>query len=631
MIRALREIGRYSKTKWNKNNKDILSKKLSTKKKENNKEFSRKVYCINIGDENANYCIEDENYDEGNYAQYLFRTISSNSGTNFSPTITYNNDLKKLLNYFLLEEKKKRKIFRYCGEENEIAKLEKIISLFELRKNDLVNDISKYNPKKGFDLVSLKIDGKYLSENKLFTTLFINFVENSLKEIYSENKKCSICTNDKHVVYGDISTYSFYTLDKPGFISGGFNKNEAWKNYPICLDCFYEIEEGKNFVEQKLNFRFMDLKFLIVPSIIFSEKDGNKIDLELETILNILKEQDNSIKSNNIRNYKANEKEIIRKLSKAPNSINFSLLFLVRENAAERIKLIIDEIPPSRLSKISDSIQKTENIFSKKYSFSKVREFFSNTIEKKQGNKAKVDSNEKKEKNKRNFDKYFYSIIESIFKLKLVNIDFICDFFLFRLRKLSLEPVANSDTQINKQEKEQEFFKSARNAFMNIVFFQNLNLLELKGGYEMEENLFKEYFAQFGENIKIAEKKALYLLGALTQRLLIIQKKKRGGQPFKKKLKNYKMDKEDFIQLITQIKEKLDNYDSFYIKESLIIGEISNYFNSPEASWNISLSQMNCYFIFGMSNYTAIYKILNDYVELTKGEKNEEVRNPISL
>ncbi|MGQ9472649.1 MAG: TM1802 family CRISPR-associated protein, partial [Candidatus Caldatribacteriaceae bacterium] len=56
---------------------------------------------------------------------------------------------------------------------------------------------------------------------------------------------CSLCKNSRELVIGNVGVYAFYTLDNPRFITGGFRKNLAWKNFPVCLECAISLEEGR--------------------------------------------------------------------------------------------------------------------------------------------------------------------------------------------------------------------------------------------------------------------------------------------------------------------------------------------------------------------------------------------------
>lgn len=72
--------------------------------------------------------------------------------------------------------------------------------------------------------------------------------------------------------FGTVDTYKFYTIDKPGYIAGGFNEKESWKNYPVCAECRLALEEGKRYLENELTFRFYGLEYQLIPNFIIGKE-----------------------------------------------------------------------------------------------------------------------------------------------------------------------------------------------------------------------------------------------------------------------------------------------------------------------------------------------------------------------
>ena len=75
-------------------------------------------------------------------------------------------------------------------------------------------------------------------------------VDKKNEKCATTDKICSICGERKDMIIGNLDTYAFYTLDKIGFITGGFKGSEAWKNFPVCRECKFELDEGKKFLEK---------------------------------------------------------------------------------------------------------------------------------------------------------------------------------------------------------------------------------------------------------------------------------------------------------------------------------------------------------------------------------------------
>ena len=115
--------------------------------------------------------------------------------------------------------------------------------------------------------------------------IFLRSMVTNRKE---KNALCSICKQKKEEVYGFAIPWTFHTFDKPGFIAGGFNIIESWKNTPVCLSCAIRLEVGKKYVEQNLDFGFYGFRYLLVPKLTFA---GNKKEV-LEEVLDILGKKD---------------------------------------------------------------------------------------------------------------------------------------------------------------------------------------------------------------------------------------------------------------------------------------------------------------------------------------------------
>jgi CRISPR-associated protein Csh1 len=93
----------------------------------------------------------------------------------------------------------------------------------------------------------------------------------------AENQVCSMC-GIRTTVSGNDNTYSFYTTDKEGFISEGFRKEDAWKNYPICCECAKSLEKGKIYIGNHLSYRFTSLFFYLIPKILTGNTDARFLD-----------------------------------------------------------------------------------------------------------------------------------------------------------------------------------------------------------------------------------------------------------------------------------------------------------------------------------------------------------------
>ena len=105
-------------------------------------------------------------------------------------------------------------------------------------------------------------------------------------------------------------------------------------------------------------------------------------------------------------------------------------------------------------------------------------------------------------------------------------------------------------------------------------------------------------------------KKGLFLMGALTERLLRVQKNERGSKPFLKKLKGLKMSENDLKGLLPEVRIKLEEYGRYGAGEDRLFKLASQYLSRAPSSWNISAEEMNFFFALGMGMFDTIAKFI---------------------
>ena len=119
-------------------------------------------------------------------------------------------------------------------------------------------------------------------------------------------------------IYGLASPFTFYTIDKPGYISGGFSQDMVTWNYPVCRRCAIWMLIGKEYMDHHLKFSAFGKTFYLIPSP-FNKK-------QLPTILNQYnKLNDEETFAGFRQQYLNREDKIFRYLGESDNSctINF--------------------------------------------------------------------------------------------------------------------------------------------------------------------------------------------------------------------------------------------------------------------------------------------------------------------
>ncbi|WP_407638508.1 TIGR02556 family CRISPR-associated protein [Bacillus alveayuensis] len=525
------------------------------------------------------------------YKKYLFRSGSSR-GANFSPTAkvtTLSNTFEqKILGWFksIIKDKK--------APHTDIFK--KMYDLLLKLKETIVSDLEeKMDTVQENILLSIKLNNTYLFDSPIFTEAFSYLVHKKDFEVSESHQICSICNKEKSTVIGKMSVFKFYTLDKPGFISGGFQEENAWRNYPVCMECKSFVEAGRQFVEENLQYQFYGIPYLLIPTFLLDREEIEEDNEILDILLNqkkhiqLSKEHGNSLMTD--------EGDLLEVLSEQKNTMAFHLLFLQKQQSAERILLIIDDILPSRLQRlfeVKSEIEKT--ILYRKdqkepghFHLGFFRTFFS-----------------KSDDGKRNYDlnKYFLTIVESIFKNKPLRFDFLLKFMMKEIRKSFV------------QQNEEAFYWKIKQAMACIMFLEKIGVLNMKGGPKAMSK-FDSLFEDFSQQLNTNEKKAIFLLGTLTQILLEIQQKERGSKPFMKQLMGLKMDEGTIKALLPKVINKLEEYEAYTKSRRFLAEEISLLFMKSSDQWKISVDQLNYYFVCGMSLAPRVKEILYEKEEVS--------------
>ncbi|WP_253263517.1 TIGR02556 family CRISPR-associated protein [Anoxybacillus sp. CHMUD] len=510
------------------------------------------------------------------FKKYLFRN-GSPRGANYSPTArvtTIDNTFQqKVLGWF-------KKV-----KDVENPYFSSIYELLVSKQEEIVCDLQeKFDQLRERAILSIKINGEFLYDLPPFVEKFLFLVNEKDLELCAKNQVCSVCGKKKEIVIGKMSVFRFYTLDKPGFITGGFNESSAWRNFPVCLNCKSFIEEGRKIIEEKLRFQFYGLSYLLIPKFILPSK-VNSEDYEDILYLLFLQPKDIRLQDKKVQSFMTTEEDILAVLADTKNTISLQLLFLQKIQSAERILLLIEDVLPSRLREVFQAKAHVEKILSfadRQFHFGMVRTFFNSDA-----------------------DRYFLTIVDRVFKKEPIHFTFLLPFIMKEIRRDFYEVESNTN-----------FFYKVRQAIAVILFLEQCGVLKMKGG-SVVPSKFDALFETFGQQLDTNEKKGIFLLGALTQMLLEVQWKERGSQPFVKQLMGLKMDERTVKGLLPKVINKLKEYDAYQRSHQQLAEDISSLFMMAQKNWKLSVDELNFYFVCGMNLVSKVKECLFEQ----KGEK----------
>jgi len=574
MISAIRDLGEWTQSYNQKEVLDVLIETIDPK---------NYPYAVILSFQDDKWEIELEEYDKFSSTKYLYRRGSPN-GINYSPTAMITELRKTFTVKFAAWFEKIHKESKE-EESKERFSIIKVAEIIAKEKEQILNAVEeKLSGVKEGAFFTVKIDGKYLKQIPVFTDIFLKMVNEKDIQISSSDRMCSVCGEKKSLVMGGSSAFKFYTIDKPGFITGGFDESRSWRNYPVCIECNLLLQEGKRFLEENLRFRFYGLSYLLIPQFLFG-----KLSLK-DDVIDLLSDEEKrkSLKEESVNNTIASEDDILHYLQEESDQLMLHLLFIQKVQAAERILLLVQDVFPSHLRRIFEVKKDVERKFARGdgtlelYNFGRIRTFFQKSDE---------------EKKNADLDKYFLEITAAVFHGSVLDIRFLITFFMKEIRRKFL----------NNGENEQNVRWAVRDALMNTLFFVQLGNLPKEEGKQMKASRFESVFTEYGPHLNKPEKRALFLLGSLAQLLLDVQKKIRNAQPFAEKLKGLRMRESDFLGLLPEVKEKLrqyeqDNrYEGYERHFASVLGEeISSLLLQAGSGWKLSIDEMNFYFSTGM-------------------------------
>jgi CRISPR-associated protein Csh1 len=508
MIKALKEIGElYEYRIWDKVDADCGYAVIL--------DFDKDGKFLDIDTE------EFRRSDISKFEKYLFRKSKASNPPTETPTLILNlKDIEKSLQNLSktipdpedrkLPQDLKKKIPQYLenvkdylSDDNNRKDITKEIEGKIKGSQRCENENKNSNP---IFLLTIRIDGKLLGEIDEYK----EFLKEYLMSEYENESYCAVCGNWTRVK-AEIPFY-FLTFDKPGYVIGGLNEKFAYKNSPICFDCFEKMRIARQELEEA-KFDLAGLKYLIIPESLNRETLGRFIKLLKHLKLKEFSEGDKEDFKMNIselveEGFDINEDidevfsyknkgisggenlDFLAIFRRLKDVIWANFLFIEKEQSRESIKLYINEIFPSRVFEMFEAKDYVEELIEMDFDFSILKGFFS-----------KND---------------FYNVIGAVFIGKNLEKNFLYSNFMGKIRE---DYHNNKDINL----------KLIREAFVSYVFIriltEGLNMNSLNKPENLEEffNWIEDLPTVKGERWK----RALILMGFLTEYILAEESRER--------------------------------------------------------------------------------------------------------
>jgi len=624
MIQSIMEIGQ-----WTGEREETIGSIFNFIQNPNEKGNIQKVIKILIDQRKDGYFsngVEMEEFRNKYLDKYLYRRGSS-SGADITPTSKFAGDIEKTFKNKILRSiqdiiKEGKNLGFDTEEQRQINQIYNALLSAEssiIKKLKERSDEIETGEGAIITLVFQK-DGEshYIGDFDLFhKVLKIKAKEKYFKQYGKQSlgndQECTVCQKNQAEVYGFVNTYSFYTADKPGFVTGGFKQQDAWKNYPVCFDCACKLELGKKYLNENLKFNFYGFQYILIPKLFSNTIMENALDVLEDIYEHRASEMIEAGFDQRFINRLTNaEDEILELISQEKDYLSFDLLFYREKQAAFNILLHIEDILPSRFKRFFklkarlDAIDIFKNEVSKKdgkrlliFNFSILRNFFPYISK------------------TRSYDKHFLELVGKIFSLRPVDYHFIIKAIVTKLRSGF---VNNKYLKID-----------CLSGYMLLNFLAALKILS-KGGKRMNVKLIEDlkdsfvseqagmsekislFFKRHGCFFDTPEKKASFLVGLLAQKLLNIQWLDKNASPFRSKLQGLRLTESLLKKIAYEAQEKLEQYKKNYYRELENI--IAQYMIAGGSKWSLTNDEISFYFTMGMN--------LVDLFKTKKEEKNND-------
>lgn len=552
--------------------------------------------------------INKREYDDTLKFRYLYRSGSSN-GADITPTAkittpekTYPKKIVSAVKEGIDYLNKKNNV-----PENKLFNEKEILkSIYSLLKdnNKILEEIStKFNEtpvKERHYILTLVIENNedeiYIGDFEVFKSRIrevpiekFYYSKTNNKNSKSQDEYCSICHN-KREVFGLASPFAFYTIDKPGYICGGFDYEKSWRNYPVCKDCAIKLELGKLYLDEQLLLTFYGRRFYLIPKLIYN----NQLKDILHKYERAFKQEEDKSSNDMLKVENKIENKIFKVLGEEKNNITFDLMFIEENNSALNIVLNIEDVYPSTFKKLYTTWEEIQNMdfFNEYYYLANFK--YLNILF-----------------NSKTYNRYFLDILDKIIGQGKIEYDFLILFINTKLKEAFVKEEKN-ETFVKGED---NYFIATLRAYTFIYYLYKIEKFKDKGMEGVEEmerkswniedfNSKKEAFEDFFNSNKTFfntdSKKAVFMAGYLSKKLINIQAQQESGRkPFIAQLKGLNLNKKDICRLLPKIQNKFMEYKKEYYNEELSYA--SEYLIESDGLNDLSNLDIPLYFSLGMN------------------------------
>jgi len=550
--------------------------------------------------------IDKVSAEKGNYRKYAYRKGSANGG-DITFTTKVSSPVEKKMH--AIKNKTFRNILNFDNGKHIDTKYFDLLKICFIENEKLITDQidEKFKDFSKDQIVSTGLSfkiidngiTKHLRDYDLIKSLLIgsgattNYTHAGT-ESKTKNKLSSVTGEISEEVYGFAAPFKYSSPDKPGFISGFFNKKLNWRNYPISSKETLILELGRKYIQQNLTGYFYGYEYMTVPHPIIKTNAA-----DLEKIINLLKTAFDDEKKSKKEKKKRVEDRVQRLIAQEKNYFNLDILFFKedKKTRAITINLMLEEILPSRFRQLF--IDAPEKVNKNK--------LFKNALYTKKGGLQDLHFSFQIVKNY--FDKDFLDVVQKLFLGNNISPDYIYEHIIGLIRK-------NFNTS-KTQDGYVEFINwTVKKAIMLISYLQELKIINYNQNYkymdvqssqkkESRFNLsgFNEFVKENSNFLDTDIKVGIFAVGVLVRFLYDIQSQSLNTKnpPFENKLRGYKLNTELMMNVYTEALDKIQKYQKNNYVYTELREVINKYFivKSHELG-KMTNNELSFYFVAGL-------------------------------
>ena len=519
----------------------------------------------------------------------LYRPVQGANGTNLVPTLNFyiakqgdeENSIRKLI------KKIKQSLKGYQKKQKHPLFSEEALPAIQQKLEAIAPNLdagTRY-------LFTVKLDGKWLGEYEENRELFE-------KEAYGKyhqkskgkNKVCAVTYQPTEEVWGRVDTLGFTVNDK-AFSRNGFDVKQSYKMFPVSPEAVKVLEGTRKFAEDKMSHNFSGMKYFIVPHFIGADAETK------EEVINLFIDKAGLQPLSNKNSIIGTEETLheIVEVEKLQSGVYYDIFFYQPNNAQFLIKAHLQDVMPSRLRKIFGAKKANEKAFGGLNRIHQKKkepiEYYMNLYRVKPFFAQTAGTNTI-------FHPYFFTIVEAIFHGSPLQKRTLFKYFVEAIQKAFLQRSENAS----------RFYSLTNQSFALYDFFIRLQLIPNQSIPLMENQQpiaknWQDFLAERAHFFESDYEKGVFLTGALTQKLIEVQRKALNNEPFLNQLNGLRINEKLLEKLWPRLLNKMREYEMHnYTHVREMEAEASRLLMSQDAGKRADLNDRLSYvFTLGMS------------------------------